>query len=182
MLFGIGFTFGNVESFARDRKMIPVAKNNNRLRMHFRCTCIPVATMICVAACSQALQVRLFNNTRDPITLHVTTLHGFLEREKDIVVGSGLSAQFDYPGGTLRMMASGCEFTYSLPNTFQGYPIPRKTSYGVAVQAQLEPDLVLYLVPYDAKTVSDVKLSDSLQVQGFPLRPSSRTCPHGPDT
>ena len=154
----------------------------NSFRIFFCCTCIVIATLICLAACSQALQVRLFNNTTDPITLHVTTLHGFLSREEDIVVGSGLAAQFDYPGRILRMSAAGCELRYSFPSTFQGYPILRQTSYSVAVQAQLEPNLLMYLVSPDAKTVSDVRLSESIQVQGFPLQPSSRICSDGPKT
>jgi hypothetical protein len=54
-----------------------------------------------------------------------------------------------------------------------GYPL---NTQGIAVQAQLEPDLTMYWVPPDAKVVSDVKLSRSLQAEGFPLRPTSLTC------
>lgn len=131
---------------------------------------------------SQSLKLRVFNNTGGAITLHVTVLSGIATRWKAIAVGSGgLSAQFDYYHHNrrpFRISAAGCEITYSFPLNLTGYPLGY--TYGVPVQAQLEPDLTIYLVPFDAKTVSDVRLLGSLQVQGFPLQPTSRTCSGSP--
>jgi hypothetical protein len=163
--------------------MIPII---SKLRMHVRCTCVALVTLICVTACSQALQVRLFNNTGYSIVLHVTAGNGFLRTEKDIVVANGLSDRFDYPGAvtmTLSISVPSCEqVTYSFPKTLQGYPWPRTSSSDTTLPVQLEPDLAIYLAPPNAMTVTDVKLSESLQVQGFPLRPSSRTCHHTTET
>jgi hypothetical protein len=141
------------------------------------CLLLGVATSVGLAACSKALQLRLFNNTKDPITIHLTTLHGFRKEEKNIVIGSHLSAQFDYQSGTLRVSAAGCEITYLLPQDLRGYPFPRASHNIPAVEAQLESDMAIYLVPPDTRTVSNVGLLASLQVQGFPMRPSSRSCP-----
>ncbi len=144
-----------------------------------------IATLICITACSQSPKLRVFNNTGGAIALHVTVLSGIATRWKAIEVGSGgLSAQFDYYHHNrrpFRISAAGCEITYSFPLNLTGFPLGSYT-YGVPVQAQLEPDLTIFLVPFDAKTVSDVRLSGSLQVEGFPLRPTSRTCSDGPKT
>jgi hypothetical protein len=135
--------------------------------------------LTCVMACSRPLQVRVFNNTGGSIAIHVTAGSGFATTQKDIVVASGgLSPQFDYYyryRGPFRISAAGCEIAYSLPLHLQGYALPN--TYDVPVQVQIEPDLTIYLVRFDAKTVSDVRLS--AQVQGFPLRPTSRTCSDG---
>jgi hypothetical protein len=148
--------------------MIPV------VRYPIRYVCVGLATLICVTACSQALQLTLFNNTRDSITIHLIPRHGF-RKERNIAIGSHLSARFDYPGRSLHMSAAGCELTYIVPQTLQGYPFPRQ-SYNVPVQAQVEPDLAIYLVPFDTKSISDVRRFEALQIRGFPLRPSLRSC------
>lgn len=149
-------------------------------RISFRCACIFITALTCITACSRPLQLRVFNNTGGSILLHVTVGSGFATTSKDILVGSGgLSAQFDYYyryRGPFRISVAGCEVTYSLPLHLLGYPLPYR--YDATVQVQLEPDLAMYLVPFDSKTVSDVRLA--AQVQGFPLRPISRDCSDGP--
>jgi hypothetical protein len=138
--------------------------------------CVGFASLICCTACSQALQLMLFNNTSSAIEVHLLG--------KNVAIGPGSSARFKYPATneewTLRLSASGCELTY-LPPHYPKYPFGPHP-YNVPLKAQVEPDLAIFLVPPDTKAVSDVSLSASLQVQGFPLRPSSRTCPHGPNT
>ncbi len=137
---------------------------------------LSAVTSVVIVACSQALQVTLFNDTSDPITLHVTMGYGLVQKHRNIVIGSQLPARFDYRNRLLHMSAAGCELTYMLPHTLQGYPFPRYASDNFSVKAQIEPDLAIYLVPPDTKAVANVGLYASLQVQGFPLRPSSRTC------
>jgi hypothetical protein len=80
----------------------------------------------------------------------------------------------------LRLSAAGCDVTY-LPPHYPKYPV-RPHSYNDPVKARIEPDLAIYLVPPETKVVSNVNFSASLQTEGFPLRPSSRTCPHGRST
>jgi hypothetical protein len=138
--------------------------------------CLGIAALICITACSQPLELLLFNNTPNPIDVHLL--------RKNIAIGPGASARFKYPATneewTLRLSAAGCEVTY-LPPHYPKYPFGPHP-YNVPLKAQVEPDLVIYLVPPDTKAVSEVSLSASLQAEGFPLRPSSRACSHGPNT
>jgi hypothetical protein len=140
-----------------------------------RCLCLGAVIALLFDACSRPLQLRLFNNTMDTVIIHLTTLHGFRKKELNIVVGSHLSAQFDYQSRTLSVSTGGCELIYPLPQNLHDYPFPRK-SYNIPVQAQLNPDLAIYLLPPDVKSISDVGLFASLQLEGFPLRPNMRTC------
>jgi len=135
-----------------------------------------IATLICIAACSQPLELMLVNNTSSSIEVHLL--------KKSISIATASSARFKYPATneewTLRLSASGCELTY-LPPHYPKYPFGPHP-YNALLKAQIQPDLVIYLVPPDKKAVSDVSLFASLQTQGFPLRPSSHTCPHRPNT
>jgi hypothetical protein len=135
-----------------------------------------LATLACVTACSQPLELLLFNNTSGPIEIHLLG--------KNIAIGPNSSARFKYPATgeewTLRLSASGCNLTY-LPPHYPKYPFGPHP-YNVPLKAQVEPDLMIYLVPPDTKAVSDVSLFASLQTQGFPLPANARACFHGPDT
>jgi hypothetical protein len=135
-----------------------------------RLICLGIAILGCVAACSEQLELMLFNNSSGPIQVHL--------RERNIAIGAGSSARFKYPPTreewALRLSASGCELTY-LPPHYPEYPF-RPGSYN-NIKAQIEPDLSIHLVTPRTVSVSDVSLSASLQTRGFPLRPSSRACP-----
>jgi len=142
-----------------------------------------IAALTGMAACSKPAQLMLFNNTGAPIKVYLAPRYAW--SRKDITIGSGMSARFDYPvtnqGWRLRLSASGCEATYSvphylnIPHYLSEDPLPRD-SYDIPVHVQIEPDLAIYLVPPLTKAVVDVGRSASLQVQGLPLRPSSRSC------
>jgi len=138
-----------------------------------KCACVGIV-MGCVSACSKGLEITLFNNTSDPITVHSFTQH-FVRRERKIRIGSQMSARFNYPSRELFISVGGCEVRYALPLTLHGYPFPRDT-YNILLQAQLQPDLAIYLLPPRATAVvSDVGAA-SLHVDGFPLRPGSPAC------
>jgi len=133
--------------------------------------CLPIllgaVTVVVIVACSQPLEVTLFNSTNGPITVHATTGHGFLTRKKDILIGSFMLARFDYPNAVLRMSAAGCELTYTTAQTLQGYPFSHD-AYN-APRAHLEPDLAIDLLPP----------GNCFGCQPFRvLRPSSRSCPN----
>ena len=134
-----------------------------------RYICLAFATLICIAACSQSLELMLFNNTAGPIVVHLWN--------KNLTIGAGSAVRFKYPATneqwTLRLSAAGCEVTFLSPHDPK-YPV--RPGYNYPVKAQVEPDLLVYLVPPETKVVADVSLSKSLQTEGFPLRPSTRTC------
>ena len=145
-------------------------------------TCVGMIILGCISACSKGLEINLFNNTSGPITVHSFTQH-FVQRERQLLIGSQMSARFNYPSRELLISVGGCEVRYALPLTLHGYPFPRDT-YNVPVQAQLQPDLAIYLLPPGIGTtaaVSDIGAA-SLHVDGFPLRPSSSGCPDRPRT
>jgi len=139
-----------------------------------------VAALTGIAACSKPTQLMLFNNTDAPIKVYLAPRYAW--SKKDITIASGMSARFDYPatseGWALRLSASGCEATYSVPHYLKAYPFPPQSYEGSpdkSVKVQIEPDLAVHLIPPSATAIVNVG-SASLQVQGFPLRPSSRSC------
>jgi hypothetical protein len=72
-----------------------------------------IATLICIAACSQPLELMLVNNTSSSIEVHLL--------KKSISIATASSARFKYPATneewTLRLSASGCELTYLPPSS-----------------------------------------------------------------
>lgn len=135
------------------------------------------AMLVCISACTPVMQLVTFNNTPGLLEVHFA--------RKDIAIATGSSARFRYPQSnekwTVRISASGCEVTYILPHYLLGYTAPIRW-FSAPVNVQIEPDLSIYLVPSDTESVSNVSLLASLQSDGFPLRPSSRTCRHGQET
>jgi|SRR5580658_1452112 hypothetical protein len=135
------------------------------------------AMLICIAACTPVMQLVTFNNTHGLIEVHFA--------RKDIAIATGSSARFRYPQSnekwTVRIFASGCELTYLLPHYLLGYKAPIQW-FSAPVNVQIEPDLSIYLVPSDRGSVSNVSILASLQSDGFPLQPSSRTCHYGQET
>jgi hypothetical protein len=133
--------------------------------------------LICITACTPVMQLVPFNNTSGLIEVHFA--------RKDIVIDAGSSARLIYPQSnekwTLRISASGCEVTYLVPHYLAEYPFQIHW-FSAPVNVQVEPDLAIYLVPPDTQAASNVGLFASLQTEGFPLRPTSRTCPNGSGT
>lgn len=94
-----------------------------------------------------------------------------------MLIAAGQSAQFDYPGPnerwTLHISIGRCEIEYVVPSSLEHVPT---RPYDVPLKAQLERDLSIFLLPAEAKTITDVGSLRSLQVEGFPLEAKSRTC------
>ena len=87
------------------------------LKSSIKYSFLVIATPICIAACSQPLELMLLNNTSSQIEVHLL--------KKNISIATGSSARFKYPATneewTLRLSESGCELTY-LPPHYPKYP------------------------------------------------------------
>lgn len=131
---------------------------------------IAMLIAIGLGGCSVKLRVDLFNNTGALVTL--------LTDDKNIVVGSGLFKEFNYPGEAqkwmLKLSTAGCEYTYQVPRALDHYPWTPGSNG--PLKAQVERDLSIYLLPPSATEAAPVAGFDSLQQDGFPLHPVSKSC------
>ena len=135
-----------------------------------RLSLVILLTGIVLVGCSLKLQVALFNNTGERVTVRTES--------KIIAIDAGQSAQFDYPGEeqnwTLQLSTAACDYAYHVPKTLDHYPRP-SVSNGL-LKAQVEGNFGVYLLPPTATVPASIAGLESLQQDGFPLRPTSSNC------
>jgi len=153
------------------RKCIRHDRGHREAEMSFlRTFVIVLFTAPVLAGCSLKLQVALFNDAGEAMTVK---LEG-----KSVVIEPGRSGEFDYPGDrqnwTLHLSVAACDYTYQVPRTLDHYPSSPGTNG--PLKAQVERDFSIYLLPPSATTVASVAGLGSLQQDGFPLHPVSKNC------
>lgn len=123
-----------------------------------------------VVACSLKLQVALFNNAEEAMTIR--TENG------SVIVGPELSRQIDYPGESqgwgLRLSTARCDYVYFVPKTLEHYPWSGDSNN--VLKVQVERDMSLYLLPPSSKNIMPIDGLQALQQDGFPLRPVETEC------
>ncbi len=86
----VAMAVGPIRGFAAMIRVVEVS---------FKYVFLGLATLVCITACSQSLELMLYNNASGPVEVHLSG--------KDILIGAGLSARFKYPATseewTLRM-------------------------------------------------------------------------------
>src|SRR6266481_8263095 len=87
--------------------------------MRFARIFLPVLlTTLALAGCSLKLQVALFNDAGEAVTVKM--------EGANIAIESGWSGQFDYPGDgqnwMLHVSTATCDYAYQVPKTFEHYP------------------------------------------------------------
>lgn len=125
--------------------------------------------LIALAACSQAMDVTLFDNTGVPISINSGS---------QSVLAPGRSKDFHYPEGSvnwaLLITAGSCDYLYQMPRSLEHWPWP--LDYKTNPTVQVERDFSIWAVPPGAAGVADVSGLAAQQVDGFPLHPVSKTC------
>ncbi|HVW75204.1 MAG TPA: hypothetical protein VHC39_16320 [Rhizomicrobium sp.] len=133
---------------------------------------IAMLAFLGLAACSLSQKIALYNDADTPLTVRIAG--------KLISIAPGQSAAFAYPQSsenwTLLISDTACEYLYQLPRSLDHYPWKAIKAYDDPIMAQVERDHAVYLLPPSADGVADVSALTSGQVDGFPLRPVSRTC------
>ena len=123
-----------------------------------------------LAGCSLKLQVALFNNADQALTVKM--------EGTNVVVEPSRSGEFDYPGDEqhwqLHLSTASCDYVYQVPRTLDHYPASPDSNE--PLKAQVESDLGIYLLPPSATNVVSVAALASLQQDGFPLHPTSKIC------
>jgi hypothetical protein len=131
---------------------------------------IVAAVAIALSACSKFLDVRLFNNTGEPMTLRSGSGSVAIDRQ-----GSG---QLRYPGPNegwkAQVVTARCEYEYVVPQRFDHYPWPWDSSKPLKVQ--VEKDFSIHLLSPDTESVVSVAGLSTFQQDGFPLKPSASKC------
>lgn len=124
-----------------------------------------------LAGCSYRLQIALFNNTSEPISVQ-------LESNR-LVAESGQFVLFDYPGDTqawaIRLSVADCVYTYQAPKSLEHYPWSRP-NHEMPLKVQLDKDLGLYPLPPSAAGVQPISDLGALLQDGFSLHPISKSC------
>jgi hypothetical protein len=125
---------------------------------------------ITLAACSLKLQVALYNNTGETVKIRAM--------DESVSIETMQSRQVDYPGEkqgwTLQISTDHCDYTYAVPRTLEHYPWPGDSKN--IVKVQIERDLTLYLLPPSSTNPVPIVGLASLQQDGFPLQPASKSC------
>ena len=134
-------------------------------------TFLPVLlTTLALVGCSLKLQIALFNDAGEAVTAKMESTN--------IAIGSGRSGEFDYPGDEqnwmLHLSTVTCDYIYQVPRTLDHFP--SSPGSNGSLKAQVEKDFSIYLLPPSANTVASVAGLGSLQQNGFPLHPVSKSC------
>jgi len=142
--------------------------NRRRLLPHWS---IILLLLPVVTGCSYRLQIELFDNTNESIAVE-------LGRDS-LVVESGRSVRFDYPGDArswmIQLRVANCIYAYRAPRSLEHYHSLR-TDFKEPLKAQLEGDLGIFLLPPSAAGVQSVASLGDIQQDGFPLHPVMRSC------
>jgi len=135
-----------------------------------RTSLIVLLTAVGVGGCSERLQLLLFNNTTNEVTVQA--------RGESAVIGLRRSAKFEYPQSgenwTLRLATADCDYEYQVPKTLEHYPWSPGSNG--PLKAQVEKEFDIYLLPPTATEVRSVSELGSLQQDGFPLHPIAKIC------
>lgn len=124
-----------------------------------------------LTACSLYLQIALFNNSGEAITVELW--------HENIAVRPAQFAQFKYPGQNenwqVHIATATCDYIYQVPQ--EGLDkIRPEGHYSDPLPLQLEKDFDIYVLPPDAKSIVPVAALGAMQRAGFPLHPISKTC------
>lgn len=138
--------------------------------MRFPRLLILFLTSVALVGCSLKLQVALFNNAGEAVTVKMGGTIITIEPDR--------YAQFDYPGEeqswTLHLSTARCDYVYQVPRTLEHYP--STPGQNGPLKVQMDRDLNIYLLPPSATVVTSVAGVRSLQQDGFPLHPMSKNC------
>lgn len=122
------------------------------------------------SSCSLKLQVAVFNNTGDELTVVIG--------RDSALVPLRASSRMSYPVNAqkrqMRLKLRGCWLTYALPEAAESYAT--QSGFAGAVALQVEPDERIILLAPDASQVVDVGSNKQAQIATFPLSPLERTC------
>lgn len=128
--------------------------------------------VVVLASCSSRLEIVLFNNAGETVTVHTP--------DTNLSISSGQSIRFDYPSENeswrIRLSVGECTYTYAAPRTLEHYPWAHGSRN--ELRAQLEKDFSLILLPPGTTEVTPADKVASLQQDGFPLQPASQDCRH----
>jgi hypothetical protein len=131
---------------------------------------IVAAMSAALAGCSLKLRVEVFNDTGEAVTVG-------LDRVR-LSIAPGASARLDYPGAQQRWMlfltTATCKYAYAVPRTLEH--VERSARGDAPLEVQIEKDFSIHLLPRTARAIAPVEGFASLQQDGFPLRPASRSC------
>ena len=131
-------------------------------------TCMAIALL---GGCSVKLQIALFNNAGEPITV--------VQGNKVFVIDAGKSYQFDYPADaenwSVYLDTAQCRYVYEVPRTFDHIERSPPGEH-TPLKVQLEKDFTIFLLPRSASAIGAVSSLGRIQVDGFPLHPASKKC------
>ena len=123
-----------------------------------------------LAACSLRLEISLFNDSGEAITIALW--------HKDLPIEPGQFGVFDYPGpnenGQVHISAGRCSYIYEVPQG--GLPHLRNAGNDGPLNLQVEKDFAIYVLPPDAGSVVSTAELSAFQKDGFPLHPTSKIC------
>lgn len=140
------------------------------LMRYARLLLLTLLTSVVLAGCSLKLQVALFNDAGEAVTVKM--------EGANIAIESGRSGQFDYPGDEqnwmLHLSTATCDYAYQVPKILEHYPL--SSGSNGPLKAQVERDFSIYLLPPAATAIASVAGLGSLQQDGFPLHPVSKNC------
>jgi hypothetical protein len=143
----------------------------NRARAAWRFSpLLVIFALLPLTSCSLALQIALFNNSGEDVTIELW--------HENIALKPAQSAQFKYPGASeswqIHLSTTECRYEYAVP---QGYlpHIRNADSYG-PLKVELEKDFAIYVLPPGSKDIALISDLAALQQDGFPLHPISKAC------
>ena len=130
-----------------------------------------------VSACSDIWHLTVFNETGQPLVLHVTDLPktpGGSRTSHDMILKSGQHRRVEHyeVGLEFVLHAGSCQYGYgrAVSDLWQ----QRKGRYSSAVEVQIGPDFVAHLLAWN-RTPSVVGSFRDAEVPGFPVVPV-KTC------
>jgi hypothetical protein len=133
-----------------------------------------LAGLLLLGACDTLPHVLVFNHTGKPVRV---LLYGAGERGFRLADGKGRIVMVTNTG--MGLVASGCTYRYHWPNMGLNFPFEVYKD-GYPVSAQLEPDLLIYILPFKTKSVAPADSFKGQQHHGFPLRPVRGPCGGAP--
>ena len=128
-----------------------------------------IATIL--LGCSLRLKISLLNNANEDVSVTMPHI-------SKVAISVKSSAVFEYPQSeqnwTMHLVTASCDYEYQLPKTLEHYE--RNDSEQSMPVVQVESDFKLYLLPRKTTEVLPVSEYQSLQKDGFPISPDSKTC------
>lgn len=135
------------------------------------------ALLVSASACSDIWHLTVFNETGQPLVLHVTDLPKTRDGSRtshDVILKSGQHRRVEHYEVGLEFVihAGSCQYNYgpAVSDLWQ----QRKGRYSSAVEVQIGPDFVAHLLSWN-RTPSMVGRFRDAEVPGFPVAPV-KTC------